>query len=281
MKHQRLYISADIEGVAGVTSKDQTRPEGFEYRQAREWMTNEVNAACQAAFDCGINEIIVSDSHGNAQNLLPDKLLPEVQLIRGWPRPLGMMEGVDIGPYDAALLLGYHTGATDRRGVLAHTLSGLGMSGVTLNGQPASETVISAAIAGHFGVPIAMVSGDDAYTEHAREMLGDIEVATVKWSYGTTSMRTLSPEKSRNAIAERVSAALDRVDDLSVFALKTPITVEVCCVQRRAAELLDYLPLFERIDARTVRFVAEDMPDVSRTLKFITTCGALNIGLLS
>ena len=97
MKHHRLYISADIEGTVGVTSTEQTGPAGFEYAQAREWMTNEVIAACEAAFENGITEIVVSDSHGNAQNILPDKLPAGVKLVRSWPRPLCMMQGIELG----------------------------------------------------------------------------------------------------------------------------------------------------------------------------------------
>ena len=105
MNYKRLYISSDIEGVAAVASSEQTGVSGFEYQRAREWMTNEVLAACESAFECGIEEIVISDSHGNAQNLLPDLLPDKVQLVRGWPRPLGMMEGIDQGEFDAAYYL--------------------------------------------------------------------------------------------------------------------------------------------------------------------------------
>ena len=91
MPHNRLYISADIEGIAGVVSGEHTMPAGFEYNQAREWMTNEVLAACSAAFDNGIKDIVISDSHGNGQNLLLDRLPTGTQLVRSWPRPLCMM----------------------------------------------------------------------------------------------------------------------------------------------------------------------------------------------
>jgi len=92
---KRLYISADMEGVAGVTTKEQLVVGGFEYQEARQWMTDEIIAVCNAAFQSGIEEVVVADSHSNGQNILIDQLPENVQLIRSWPRPLGMMQGVD------------------------------------------------------------------------------------------------------------------------------------------------------------------------------------------
>jgi D-amino peptidase len=276
MLHKRLYISADIEGVAGVASREHLMPEGFEYQQAREWMTNEVIAACEAAFECGIQEIIISDSHGNGQNLLLDKLPSNVQLVRSSPRPLVMMEGIQQGRFDGALLLGYHPGATDLRGVLSHTLS-LGIKEVKLNGKTASETVISAATAAHFNVPVIMVSGDDAYAEHAHSVLGDVEVATVKWACGFTSTRTLLPRDACELIRQSVKQALGRLDDFRPYAIETPVVVDVDCAKRQASELLAYLPMFTRTSATGIQFECKEMIEVPQVLKFLTSCGVLRI----
>ena len=275
MKQKRLYISADIEGVAAVASAEQTGVSGFEYQQAREWMTNEVIAACEAAFEFGIEEIVISDSHGNAQNLLPDVLPDKVQLVRGWPRPLGMMEGIDQGEYDAALLLGYHTGARDLSGVMAHTLSGRAFRDVKLNGQSASETVISAAIAAHYQVPVIMVSGDDAYSEHAQSVFDTVETATVKWACSTTSTRSLLPREACALIHEKVATALLRLDDFAPLSIATPVQVEVDFVNRKVAEQLAYLPMFERRSATELQFIGRDMPEVSQILMFLINAGAL------
>ena len=275
MKHKRLYISADIEGVAGVVSGQQTTPAGFEYQRACEWMTNEVIAACEAAFSCGIQEVVISDSHGNGQNLLLDRLPKNTQVVRSWPRPLCMMEGIDQGPFDAAMCLGYHPGASDPLGVLAHTLHGGGIREVRLNGRVASETVISAATAAHFGVPVVLVSGDDAYAEHAHSVFDDIEAVAVKWAYSTTSTRTLLPQDACALIAERTCVALNRLSDFKPFELELPITVEVDCVHRRAAELLVYLDMFERRSATGVSFEAPDMEAVSKVFSFLLASGSL------
>lgn len=272
---QRLYISADIEGIAGVVSGAQTIDSGFEYEQARRWMTNEVVAACEAALDFGVEEIIISDSHGNAQNLLIDRLPRNTQVVRGWPRPLCMMEGIEQGNFVGALLLGYHPGATDLRGVLAHTLHGGGIASIKLHGQLASETVISAATAGHFNVPIIMVSGDDAYAEHAQSVFGDIEIAMVKSACSFTSSRTLLPEDACDLIREKVKSALSRIDDFVVYPIDLPIVVEVGCVRRKAAEILSYLPMFERASATAISFEARDMTEVARVLSFLLSSEVL------
>lgn len=266
----RLYISSDIEGVAGVVTDQHTGPKGFEFERARAWMTGEVVAACRAALAAGVSEIVVSDSHGSGQNLLLDELPGEVQVVRSWPRPLAMMQGLETGPFDAAFLLGYHTGAHHDAGVMAHTMTGQ-IAALRLNGTPASETVLSAAIAGHYGVAVALVSGDDAYCAHAREALGEVETAEVKWAYGTLSARTMKPELARRLIAERASLALARLADFRPMRIATPVTMEIDFKGRMQAELLAYLPIVERIGAASVRHVAADMLAASKFLEFVTT----------
>ena len=275
MQYKRLYISADIEGVAGVVSGEQTLPDGFEYQEAREWMTREVLAACEAAFEHGVESIVISDSHGNGQNLLPDRLPACTEIVRSWPRPLCMMEGIAQGNFDAAFLLGYHTGAKGVRGVLAHTLSGRGIRSVKLNGQEASETMISAATAGHFNVPVIMVSGDDAYTEHAQSLFSDVEVATVKWAASTTSARSMRPVDACALIRQSAAQAISRLDSFNAYQVELPVTVEVDLVQRKSAELLAYLPQFKRSGATGVVFEAADMLEVSKILSFLLAFNGL------
>jgi len=275
MSKKRLYISADIEGVAGVVSGEHTMPAGFEYQQAREWYTAEVLAACEAAFEQGIEEVIVSDSHGNGQSLLIDKLPDQVQVIRSWPRPLCMMEGVELGGFVGAMLIGYHSGASDMRGVLAHTLHGGAISEVRLNGKVASETVISAATAAHFGVPLIMVSGCDAYIEHADKVLPGVEGVVTKWTSSMTCARMIKPSLVQAKIAEGVTAALSRLDSFTVQPLQGPIETDIVLLSRRGAELMDYLPNVERTNSHTIRFVGKDMVEVSSFLQFAISSGAL------
>lgn len=276
---KRLFISADIEGTTGVVSMEQLTPAGFEYQQARQWMTNEVNAACEAALEQGIDEIVIADSHGNGQNLLIDQLPAQAQVVRSWPRPHCMMEGIQHGDYIGAFLLGYHSGASNRDGVLAHTLHGGGITEVRLNGQVASETVISAATAAHYNVPVILVSGDDAYVAHAREVLNhsecEIQAVVTKQAISATSALMKPPETVYREIREATTKAIATADRMRANPLQGPIEVEVDCLLRRAAEIIDYLPNTERTSARTVNYICRDMVEASRYLQFLLSSGAL------
>jgi D-amino peptidase len=163
-----------MEGVAGAVTGEQLGPSGFEYQRFRQFMTDEVNAAIEAAFAAGATEILVSDSHDNGQNLLIDQLPENVRVIRSWPRPPGMMAGIDES-FDGVIYIGYHASTTNTEGVHARTMSSARLTAVKLNGMPVPEAAFNAAIAGHFGVPVIMVSGDDAIIEETRQIVGDVE----------------------------------------------------------------------------------------------------------
>ncbi|HSM62200.1 MAG TPA: M55 family metallopeptidase [Longimicrobiales bacterium] len=266
----KVYISADMEGVAGTVTGDQLGPAGFEYQKFREVMTREVIAAIEAARDAGATEILVSDSHGNGENLLVDLLPQDIQLVRSWPRPLMMMQGIDDS-FDAALLIGYHASTANPRGVRAHTMSSANLTAIRINGIDMPEAGISAAIAGDFGVPVVMLSGDDAIAEEATTLIGDMETAVTKWSYGFHSARTLLPEASYALIGQKVRSALGRRGDFRPYRLEGPLTLEISFKNYMPAEVLSYLPSVERVDSHTIRYVGEDMTDVSRFIEFATT----------
>jgi len=271
----KVYISADMEGVVGAVTGDQLGPAGFEYGRFRQFMTNEVNAAIEAAREAGATEILVSDSHGNGENLLMEQLPSDIQLVRSWPRPLMMMEGIDE-TFDAAIFIGYHSSTTNTRGVRAHTMSSANLTAVRLNGIEMLEAGINAAIAGDFGVPVVMISGDDAVVEEARRVIGDMEGAVLKWALGFHSARTVMPEVGYSIIKEKTRAALARIDDFEPYRLEGPIELEVSFKNYMPAELMAYLPIVERVDAHTIRFIGQNMTEISKFLEFTTTY-AVNI----
>ncbi len=264
----KVYISADMEGVVGVVTDQQLGPSGFEYTRFREFMTQEVIAAIEGARDAGATEILVSDSHGNGQNLLIEKLPQDITLVRAWPRPLMMMQGIDE-TFDAAIFIGYHASTDNPNGIRAHTMSSARLASVKLNGTPMPEAGINAAIAGHFGVPVVMISGDDAIVDEARKLLGDIEGAVVKWSIGFHSGRTIMPQAAYELIRAKAAAALRRLDDFSPYRLQTPITADVRFKNYRPSEVLAYLPIVERTDSHSIRFVGENMVEVSKFFEFM------------
>lgn len=266
----KIYISADMEGVVGVVSGEQLGPQGFEYQRFRELMTQEVNAAIAGALAAGATEIVVSDSHGNGQNLLIEKLPKDILLVRSWPRPLGMMQGIDA-TFAGAVFIGYHSGTTNPEGVRAHTLSSARIADVKLNGISMSEAGINAAIAGHFNVPVIMISGDDIVVKETTALLGNVEGAVVKWASGFHSAKTIMPEASYQLIHQRVRRAVERIKEFKTYKLTTPIKLEVRFKNYRPSEVLSYLSIVERADAHSIRFTGKDMIEVSKFLSFVNT----------
>jgi D-amino peptidase len=264
----KVHISVDMEGVAGAVTGEQLGPAGFEYARFREFMTNEALAAVEAARAGGATEIVVADSHGNGQNLLIERFPDDVRIIRSWPRRLGMVAGIDE-QVDAAIFIGYHAGTNNPRGVRAHTFSSANLTRVALNGTEVTEGSWNAAIAGHFGVPVIMISGDDATIEEVRGAVGDIEAAETKRSLGFHSANTLTPQASAALIRERVAAAMQRIREFKPYTVPGPVTVDVSFKHYMPSEVLAYLPIFQRTDSHSIRFTASDMAEASTIMSFI------------
>jgi D-amino peptidase len=266
----KVFISADMEGVAGTVTGDQLGPGGFEYERFRRIMTGEVRAAIEGAREAGASEIVIADAHGNGENLLIDELPVDVTIVRSWPRPLMMMQGID-STFHAAVFVGYHASVANPQGVRAHTISSARLQDVRLNDRSVTEGAINAAIAGHFGVPVVMVSGDDAAVAEVRAAVGDLEGAVVKWSYSFHSARTLVPEAAARLIREKTATGVRRRAEIRPYVLRTPITLDVRFRFYRPAEMLAYLPIVERTDAHTIRYVGPNIVAISKFIGFITT----------
>ena len=265
----KIYISADMEGVVGAVSGDQLSPGGFEYERFRKFMTAEVNAAIDAARAAGATEFVISDSHGNGQNLLIEELPDDVTVIRSWPRELSMMAGIDE-TFDGVIFLGYHASTANTRGVRAHTMSSASITGLRLNGIEMTEGSMAAAAAGHFGVPVIMISGDDVAVAENQVLLGNVEGAVVKWAKGFHSAETLTPEAGYEVIRTRTKSAIDRISRFEPYVLETPIELELTLKHYQPVELLGYLKGVERINSHTIRYVGEDIIEISNFLTFVT-----------
>ncbi|MEE2994909.1 MAG: M55 family metallopeptidase [Gemmatimonadota bacterium] len=266
----KIYISVDMEGVVGAVTGEQLGPGGFEYQRFREFMTQEVNAAIETAFEAGATEILVSDSHGNGQNLLIDKMPRGVQVIRSWPRHFGMMAGIDE-TFDGVIFLGYHASTTNPEGVRAHTISSARLAAVRLNGMAMPEAGINAAVAGHFNVPVIMISGDDVAVKEAQDLIGDMEGAVVKWANSFHSARSLHPEDAYELIRQKVKRAIERIDQFKPYKLQTPITLDVTFKSYRPSQVMAFLSIVERTDAHSIRYVGKDMVEVSDFMTFVTS----------
>jgi D-amino peptidase len=265
----KVFISVDLEGVAGVVTNDQLGPPGFEYERFRGFMTDETLAAIEGARAAGATEFVVADSHGNGESLLIERFPKDVTVVRAWPRPLAMMQGIDQ-TFAAVMFIGYHTSTTNPQGVRAHTMSSATFADVRLNGVSVPEAGLNAAVAGHFGVPVVMISGDDAIVKEAQALLGNLEAATVKWAYGFHSARTLTPAASCEKIREASRSAIARLKEFRPYRLKEPVDLDLRFKNYRPSELLAYLPGIERTDAHAIRFHAKDVLEVTRFLEFVT-----------
>jgi len=264
----KVHISVDMEGVAGTVTGDQLSPAGFEYGRFREFMTREALAAVESAKAAGATEVVVADAHGNGENLLIEQFPSDVRVIRSWPRKLGMVAGIDDS-VDAAIFIGYHAGTNNPTGVRAHTFSSANLARVALNGTNVTEGSWNAAIGGQFGVPVVMMSGDDAAIAEVRKAIGNVEAAETKRTLGFHSASTITPQASCDLIRLRVRAALSRLQDFKPYRVSGPVTVDVTFKNHLPAEVLAYMPMFERTDAHSIRFRAKDMAEASWIMSFI------------
>ncbi|HEY5547168.1 MAG TPA: M55 family metallopeptidase [Gemmatimonadaceae bacterium] len=264
----KVYISVDMEGIGGVVTNEQLGPTGFEYARARQFMTDEALAAIQGAREAGATEILVSDSHGNGQNLLIDLFPADVTVIRSWPRPLMMMEGID-STFTAAVFVGYHASTANTSGVRAHTMSSASLTGVKLNGVEVPEGGLNAAIAGYFGVPVVAITGDDAAVAEVSKFTGPVPGAVVKRAISFHSAATMTPKAAQDLIRARVKAGIEQRASAKPYVLRGPVTLEMSFKNYRAAELLAYLPIVTRVNSHTIRFVGKDIVEVSRFIEFV------------
>ncbi len=266
---RRVFISVDMEGITGVLQPAQLGPQGFEYARAREWMTGEVKAAIDGARAAGATDFIVCDSHGNAQNLLIDQLPDDVRVVRGFPRPLDMMQGVEQGA-DAALFIGYHASEWTAGAVRSHTMSSARLLGIRVNGTEVMEAVINAAIAGHFGVPVVFISGDRAAVTQFQKTLPTVEGAIVKEAFGYHSVMTATPARGQQLIRDGVTRAIRNAGRAQPYTFKTPIEFEVGFKATIDAERAAYVPGISRTDAHFVRGSVPDILQFSKLLQILT-----------
>lgn len=265
----KIFISVDMEGIAGVVQPPQLGPSGFEYAKAREWMTAELNAAIEGARAAGARAFVVADSHGNAQNLLLDGLPPDVRVVRGFPRPLSMMQGID-GTFEAAVFIGYHASEMTPGAVRGHTFSSAKLLGVTLNGTEVSEGMFNAAIAGHFGVPVAFVSGDRLAVEQMAKAVPGIGTAAVKEPFGYHSALTVTPARAQEMIRDGVREALQK-RAAKPYQVTTPVDLQVGFKLTMDAEVASYIPGLARAGAHEVRGTFPDILQITRLMRVLTS----------
>jgi D-amino peptidase len=271
----RIFISADMEGVAGITAEEQTNPVGQpEYAYSCKLMTGEVRAACEGAKDAGATSIVVNDSHWNMRNIIHEDLPPDVRLIRGSAKPLSMNQGIDT-KVDLAAFVGYHASGGTQDAVLDHTYTDVTLYEVRINGERCSEARINAAVAGCYGVPVVFLSGDQSACADARSFLPWAQVVEVKQSIGRYAAMSLSPAESRAAIKAGIATAIREAGSRGAkpYTFTSPAALEITFTYTSKADVASLLPGSERVSARVVRFVHHDFLTVFKAFRALMTLG--------
>ncbi|NUR83368.1 MAG: M55 family metallopeptidase [Nonomuraea sp.] len=261
-----MYISIDMEGIAGIATMDQVVRGGHGYQRSQRLMTAEANAAIEGAFAAGAESVLINDSHGTMDNLLHEDLDPRARVIFGTPKLDCMAEGV-APEHDVALFLGYHA-AAGSPGVLAHTYSSHFL-GVRLNGVPVSEAEVNALQAAAVGVPIGLLTGDDVICGVAEKAFPGVRTVPVKIAHGHTAADSLSPSEARRLIAEAAAEAVRGAADLAPVELPDVLDLEIDMPSIPAAELGGMIPGVRRIGDRTVAATYSTPRDV---LGCVVTC---------
>lgn len=255
----RVYISVDMEGIAGVATLDQTIRGGHGYPAAQTLMTAETNSAIAGAFEGGATEVVVNDSHGTMDNLLHEQLDPRAQLVFGSPKAQCMAEGL-TSEFDLALFVGYHAPA-GAPGVMAHTFSAH-FTEVRLNEQVASETSVNALVAGAMQVPVGLVTGDDVICQIAAASLPGVHTVEVKKAHGWSATRSLPPSLARDAVLAGAKAAVEGAAELKPLPVPEAARLEIDMPNPTGAELAAMIPGVVRVGDRTVRGQLTDPRDV-------------------
>jgi len=272
----RVYISVDMEGIAGVVHESQTDPTtpafAAEYGRFRRLMTAEANAAVEGALAAGATRVLVNDSHWFMRNLLAEELHQAAELVSGDPKPRSMVQNID-GGFDAALFIGYHARAGTRNAILDHTYADR-IHEVRLNGKPVGELGLNAGLAGVHGVPVALVSGDSALAAEAKDLLGDgVGTVIVKEAVSRHAAKSVAPVVACRMIREEVPRALERKH--APFTLRAPVTLEVDFAMTIHADMAELCPGATRTAGRTVAVTHQDYGEVLRAWRTLLNLSAV------
>jgi D-amino peptidase len=264
----KVYISADMEGITGVTHQDECMKDHPSYAEFRDRMTSEVAAACEGAIEAGASEILIKDAHGTGRNIIAEKLPACARLIRGWSgHPLMQVAGLDDS-FDAVLFVGYHAKAGSDANPLAHTFSGK-MSRIELNGEIASEFLIHAYAAAWVGVPVVFLSGDEEICQEASLKIPNLKTVAVFQGEGLSTI-SIAPGVARQRIKDGVATALRA--DLRDYRIALAERFNLELTYRRPVEAYRdfWFPGMKRESPSALSFDATDYFEILRTLRFCT-----------
>lgn len=268
----RVFISADMEGVTGLVAASELLPDGPDYPRFRALMTADVNAAIEGLVTGGAERVLVCDAHNNSRNILIEDLHPAARLIRGGTKPLGMMEGIDES-FAAACFVGYHAMFGTHRAIADHTWDPYTVQSVTLNGRLVGEIGLNAAIAGWFGVPVALVTGDDATARETADLLPWAERVTVKEGKGRFAADCLPPEASRALIQEGAANAIAHLGRMEPWRVAGATEIAIAFFTTGQAERAAWIPGTELTAPRVVTCPGADLWEAYRLYRVAVYLG--------
>jgi len=260
----KMYLSCDMEGSAGVSSRLQVVPENnYVYPLYRTYIAPEVWPAIEGAREGGATDVVINDSPWDMRNVLWDEIPSDVRVISGSRKPWSMTQGLDVS-FSGAFFTGYHAKIGDADGTLAHTYSPGTIYEVRMNGIACSEALLNAAMAGYYGVPLLLVTGDTTIVAETQARIPGVTGVVVKQSIGHYSADSMSPGAAQKAIREGAREAMARKDDVKPFRFEPPIEMQFECAKVECADFIELMPGFERLNGRTLRYVHEDYREVFR-----------------
>ena len=257
----KIYILADMEGISGIRTAEQVQRESPEYAEGRKLMIDEINATIDACFAAGATEVVACDTHGGGGQVRIGEMDPRA--VYETPNAGSLMPALDES-FDGVILLGHHARAGTQDGFLDHTMNSAAWFEYSINDVVVGEIGIEAAWAGHYDVPVIVVAGDAAAGVEAKQLLGQVECATVKWGIGRNRARCLSLPKAHQAIREAVGRALASMDRFEPFKPALPATIRLTLYRSDYADNQAAKPDVERLDARTVQRRVNTLLDICR-----------------
>jgi D-amino peptidase len=266
----KLFLSTDFEGTSGIVAWEQIIEGNSEYEQGRRLLTNEVNAVIQGALNGGAGEFVVNDAHHAMRNLHPQDLLGQATLITGKHKPLYMMQGLDSS-FDGICFVSYHGSIGAEHAVLSHTYNPGAIWEARINGEVVGESGINALVAAHYQVPIILISGDETTALEAQMIAPLAEKVVVKQSLGRFAATHIHPERACAMLQAGAEKAVRNIQSMQIPQLKLPVRLEVTFLVADMAEMALWIRGVERVTARTVSIVSEDLLHLYRTFVTLVT----------
>ncbi|MGC5321823.1 M55 family metallopeptidase [Micromonospora arida] len=271
----KVLISVDMEGVSGIVHPAETNPDQYDYERGRALMTAEANAVIAGVLDAEPDAVVwVADAHGTFRNILPEGLDRRAHLVRGKPRPLGMLAGLDEHT-DAVLFVGYHARAGAGPAVLAHTISDATLD-VRVAGRSLGEIGLNVAMAGHLDAPVVLLSGDDTACAEFSELVPSAVTVAVKQTLGQAAAVSLHPQEARERLRHAAADAIARRASIPPAKMTGPLDVEVDLYGPYMVDLAVLVPGVTRVGGgRTVAFHAADVAEAYRLVQLLVQLASI------